>query len=132
MTPDSPIKLVSELLDLPLYDSEEKYCGIVDDIELSGGPGKDLKLKALLLLRATVRVELVRAVCIQLSIKALHAALPVLLLLRDVRACGVDVGLILRQTTFTLLFSLVVATKHNSLSSFERMGISAVRHRASK
>jgi sporulation protein YlmC with PRC-barrel domain len=48
MTPDSPIKLVSELLDLPLYDSEEKYCGIVDDIELSGGPGKDLKLKALL------------------------------------------------------------------------------------
>jgi sporulation protein YlmC with PRC-barrel domain len=48
MTPDSPIKLVSELLDLPLYDSEEKYCGIVDDVELSGGPGKDLKLKALL------------------------------------------------------------------------------------
>ena len=48
MTPDSPIKLVSELLDLPLFDSEEKYCGIVDDIELSGGPGKDLKLKALL------------------------------------------------------------------------------------
>lgn len=48
MTPDSPIKLVSELLDLPLYDSEEKYCGVVDDVELSGGPGKDLKLKALL------------------------------------------------------------------------------------
>jgi sporulation protein YlmC with PRC-barrel domain len=48
MTPDSPIKVVSELLDLPLYDSEEKYCGIVDDVELSGGPGKDLKLKALL------------------------------------------------------------------------------------
>jgi sporulation protein YlmC with PRC-barrel domain len=48
MTPDSPIKLVSELLDLPLYDSEQKYCGIVDDIEFSGGPGKELKLKALL------------------------------------------------------------------------------------
>jgi sporulation protein YlmC with PRC-barrel domain len=48
MTPDSPIKLVSELLDLPLYDSEEKYCGIVDDVEMSGGPGKDLKLEALL------------------------------------------------------------------------------------
>jgi sporulation protein YlmC with PRC-barrel domain len=48
MTPDSPIKLVSELLDLPLYDNEGKYCGIVDDVELSGGPGKDLKLKALL------------------------------------------------------------------------------------
>ena len=48
MTPDSPIKLVSELLDLPLYDAEQKYCGVVDDVELSGGPGKPLKLKALL------------------------------------------------------------------------------------
>jgi sporulation protein YlmC with PRC-barrel domain len=48
MTPDSPIKLVSELLDLPLYDSEGKYCGVVDDVELSGGPGKALDLKALL------------------------------------------------------------------------------------
>ncbi len=48
MTPDGPIKLVSELLDLPLIDSTGKYCGIVDDVELSGGPGKPLKLKALL------------------------------------------------------------------------------------
>jgi sporulation protein YlmC with PRC-barrel domain len=48
MTPDSPIKLVSELLDLPLFDNEGKYCGIVDDVELSGGAGKQLKLKALL------------------------------------------------------------------------------------
>jgi sporulation protein YlmC with PRC-barrel domain len=48
MTPDSPIKLVSELLDLPLVDSEGLYCGIVDDVELTGGPGKPLKLKALL------------------------------------------------------------------------------------
>ena len=48
MTPDSPIKLVSELLDLPLIDSEEKYCGIVDDVEMSGGAGKELRLKALL------------------------------------------------------------------------------------
>ena len=48
MKPDSRIKLVSELLDLPLFDVEGKYCGIVDDIELSGGSGKELKLKALL------------------------------------------------------------------------------------
>jgi sporulation protein YlmC with PRC-barrel domain len=48
MTPDSPIKLVSELLDLSLVDSEGLYCGIVDDVELTGGPGKELKLKALL------------------------------------------------------------------------------------
>jgi sporulation protein YlmC with PRC-barrel domain len=48
MTPDSAIKLVSELLDLPLFDSEGNYCGCVDDVELAGGPGKDLRLKALL------------------------------------------------------------------------------------
>ena len=48
MKPDSLIKLVSELLDLPLYDVEGKYCGIVDDVELTGKPGKELKLKALL------------------------------------------------------------------------------------
>jgi sporulation protein YlmC with PRC-barrel domain len=48
MTPDSPIKLVSELLDLPLFDVEENYCGVVDDVELEGAPGKPLKLKALL------------------------------------------------------------------------------------
>ena len=48
MKPDSRIKLVSELLDLPLYDAEGKYCGIVDDVEFSGAPGKPLKLKALL------------------------------------------------------------------------------------
>lgn len=48
MTPDSMIKLVSELLDLPLIDSEGKYCGIVDDVEFIGSAGKELKLKALL------------------------------------------------------------------------------------
>jgi len=47
MTPNSPIKLVSELLDLPLLDVDGKYCGIVDDVELQGGAGKDLELKAL-------------------------------------------------------------------------------------
>ena len=48
MSPDGMIKLVSQLLDLPLYDSEGKYCGIVDDLEFAGGPGKKLQLKALL------------------------------------------------------------------------------------
>lgn len=48
MSPDGPIKLVSELLDLPLLDSEGKYCGIVDDIELEGSPGRTLKVSALL------------------------------------------------------------------------------------
>jgi len=48
MTPDSPIKLVSELLDLPLFDAEGKYCGVVDDVEFTGAAGGALKLKALL------------------------------------------------------------------------------------
>jgi sporulation protein YlmC with PRC-barrel domain len=46
MTPDGRIKLVSELLDLPLVDSEGCYCGIVDDIEFTGT--KELRLKALM------------------------------------------------------------------------------------
>lgn len=48
MKPDGAIKLVSELLDLPLFDSEENYCGIVDDVEFEGAAGKPLKIKALL------------------------------------------------------------------------------------
>ena len=47
MTPDGPIKLVSELLDLPLLDSDGKYCGIVDDVEFAGRTD-ELRLKALL------------------------------------------------------------------------------------
>ena len=47
MTPDGPIKLVSDLLDLPLLDREGKYCGIVDDVELSAA-ATGLELKALL------------------------------------------------------------------------------------
>jgi sporulation protein YlmC with PRC-barrel domain len=48
MKPDGKLKLVSQLLDLPLHDSEGKYCGIVDDVELVGGAGKARELKALL------------------------------------------------------------------------------------
>ena len=48
MTMPDPLKLVSELLDLPILDSEGKYCGIVDDVEIDGAAGKQAKLKALL------------------------------------------------------------------------------------
>lgn len=48
MKPDGTIKLVAELLDLPLLDAAGKFCGIVDDVELDGSPGKELRLKALL------------------------------------------------------------------------------------
>jgi sporulation protein YlmC with PRC-barrel domain len=48
MKPDGPIKLVAELLDLPLLDADGKYCGVVDDVEFAGAARKPLKLKALL------------------------------------------------------------------------------------
>jgi hypothetical protein len=48
MKPDASIKLVSELLDLPLVDKDGRTCGIVDDVEFDGAPGGPLALKALL------------------------------------------------------------------------------------
>jgi len=42
------IKIVSQLLDLPIVDKDERFCGIVDDIELSGTAGKEARVKALL------------------------------------------------------------------------------------
>jgi len=48
MKPSDPIKLVAELLDLPIMDKDGRYCGIVDDVELSGGAGKEMRLAALL------------------------------------------------------------------------------------
>jgi sporulation protein YlmC with PRC-barrel domain len=44
----SDIKLVSQLLDLPIVDEDERSCGIVDDVEFTGGPGKETRIKALL------------------------------------------------------------------------------------
>jgi sporulation protein YlmC with PRC-barrel domain len=42
------IKIVSQLLDLPIVDKDERSCGIVDDVELAGAPGKEMRVKALL------------------------------------------------------------------------------------
>ncbi|HEY7958819.1 MAG TPA: hypothetical protein VID20_02055 [Sphingomicrobium sp.] len=48
MKPDAPIKLVSQLLDLPLIDKEGRWCGVVDDVELRGSAGKETRIEALL------------------------------------------------------------------------------------
>ncbi|WP_341631532.1 hypothetical protein [Sphingomonas agri] len=48
MNVEDPIKLVSQLLDLPIIDKDERWCGIVDDIELEGVAGKQMRFKALL------------------------------------------------------------------------------------
>ena len=37
MKPSGKLKLVSELLDLPIQDKDGRACGIVDDVELAGG-----------------------------------------------------------------------------------------------
>ena len=42
------IKMVSQLLDLPIIDKDGHFCGIVDDIEISGTAGKEARVKALL------------------------------------------------------------------------------------
>ena len=48
MRPTDPIKLVGELLDLPIEDKDGRFCGIVDDVELGGKPGAPLRFEALL------------------------------------------------------------------------------------
>ena len=48
MKPRDPVKLVSQLLDLPILDKDERWCGIVDDVEFSGEPGKDMRVASLL------------------------------------------------------------------------------------
>lgn len=48
MRRDAPIKLVSQLLDLPLIDKDGRWCGVVDDVELEGAAGKETRIKAIL------------------------------------------------------------------------------------
>jgi hypothetical protein len=48
MKPDAPLKLVSQLLDLPLIDKDDRWCGVVDDVELQGSAGRETRIKALL------------------------------------------------------------------------------------
>jgi hypothetical protein len=48
MNPSDPLKLVAQVLDLPLLDKDGNYAGIVDDIELTGGAGKEARIAALL------------------------------------------------------------------------------------
>ena len=48
MSRGTHVDLVRELLDHELVDCNGTPCGIVDDIELDGGPGKALRATALL------------------------------------------------------------------------------------
>jgi sporulation protein YlmC with PRC-barrel domain len=46
--PDDSLKLVSEVRDLQIVDSEGRKCGIADDVELEGKPGGALTIKAIM------------------------------------------------------------------------------------
>jgi sporulation protein YlmC with PRC-barrel domain len=48
MKPSGSLKLVSQLLDLPIIDKDGNHSGVVDDVELTGSPGKQTRLAALL------------------------------------------------------------------------------------
>jgi sporulation protein YlmC with PRC-barrel domain len=48
MNASGPIKLVSQLLDLPIVDKDDRWCGVVDDVELKGSAGKETRIVALL------------------------------------------------------------------------------------
>jgi sporulation protein YlmC with PRC-barrel domain len=48
MSPLGQVKIVSQLLDLQIIDKDERSCGVVDDIELGGSPGKEMRVEALL------------------------------------------------------------------------------------
>ena len=48
MKPGDPIKLISQLIDLPILDKDERWCGIVDDVELEGSAGNETRIRALL------------------------------------------------------------------------------------
>lgn len=60
MKPDGRIKLVSQLIDLPLVDSRDRWCGIVDDVEFTGGAGREARIKALLVGPGALRGRLPR------------------------------------------------------------------------
>lgn len=48
MTSSRTLKLMSEVRDLQVIDSEGRKCGVCDDIEFSGGPGSSLAISAIL------------------------------------------------------------------------------------
>jgi sporulation protein YlmC with PRC-barrel domain len=49
MSPFNHLKIVSELLDLPIVDKDERSCGVVDDLELIVGAAKEMRVEALLI-----------------------------------------------------------------------------------
>jgi sporulation protein YlmC with PRC-barrel domain len=48
VTTSKSLKVFSEIRDLEIFDSDGELCGIADEVEFDGAPGRPLKISALL------------------------------------------------------------------------------------
>jgi len=48
MRPDGPLKLAGEVRDLQIVDADGVHCGIADDLEFEGEPGRPLRVRSIL------------------------------------------------------------------------------------
>lgn len=48
MRKDQTLRVLSELRDLEIFDSEDQLCGIADEVEFEGEPGKPLRITAII------------------------------------------------------------------------------------
>jgi sporulation protein YlmC with PRC-barrel domain len=60
VTPSDPIALVRQLLDLQIFDADDRCCGIVDDVELDGETDGPFRIQALLVGPGGYRARLPR------------------------------------------------------------------------
>jgi hypothetical protein len=60
VTRKAPIKVLSQLRDLEIVDSEDELCGVCDEVAFEGGPGGPLRIAALLVGRGAWKGRLPR------------------------------------------------------------------------
>jgi sporulation protein YlmC with PRC-barrel domain len=58
MKPGGAMDLAADVRDLQIFDCDGEYCGIVDDLEFEGGPGKAAMIAAILVGPGTYRARL--------------------------------------------------------------------------
>ncbi|MBA2919840.1 hypothetical protein GON01_09045 [Sphingomonas sp. MAH-20] len=54
------VRLLTQLRDVQIVDRDDRDCGIVDDVELQGGPGEGLRVTAILVGPGAYRARLPR------------------------------------------------------------------------
>ncbi|TMJ18850.1 MAG: PRC-barrel domain containing protein [Alphaproteobacteria bacterium] len=58
MKPGGDMDLAADVRDLQIVDCDGEYCGVVDDLEFDGGPGKAAKVAAILVGPGAYRARL--------------------------------------------------------------------------